>query len=372
MTKRRLAMERLLHVAPAGEAPGAPSAMHPAAPLHAGSPHSGAAPSGPMPSGAMPSGAMHAGSMHAGAMHSGPVRSGAVRTMGLALDRLTDPAAALESVIEIETGLIDPSFVRDRLDDPDPSSGSEEAADEDPTGIEALARSIAEGGQAVPILVRPHPDDAGRYQIAYGHRRWRACRMLGRPVRAIVRPLGDEDLVLAQGRENNARRDLTFIERAHFAAALVGRGMARPVAGKALGVDKSELARLLAVAGGLPEGLALLIGRAPKAGRPRWLRLVELIKADAGGAEAALTVAAASSHLASDARFKAVFEALTARQRAAGPLLRAPAADPAPVEVAHKAGHTVITIDTAKAPEFGVFVAGQMEALYRRFRTGKS
>ncbi|RAH96534.1 plasmid partitioning protein RepB [Acuticoccus sediminis] len=333
MTKRRLAMERLLSVeaAPGGEA----APPRPAA----------------------------------------PVRSGAVRTMGLALDRITDPAEARESVVELDTGLVDPSFVRDRLDEAEPEGTVEDPAEIDPTGLTALAQSIAEGGQAVPILVRPHPGTPGRYQIAYGHRRWRACQMLRRPVRAIVRPLDDEALVLAQGRENNARRDLTFIERAHFAAALVARGMARPTVGKALGVDKSELARLLAVANGLPEGLAPRIGRAPKAGRPRWLRLVTLCREE--GAEAALTAVAAAAHLPTDERFKTVFDALAMRAaaaraaRAAATTAPRPVQEASPMTVSRGPGRTVITIDTRTAPAFAAFVEERLEALYREFRAGE-
>ena len=325
MTKRRAAMERLLHVETA--ATNASGEVRPAA----------------------------------------PVRSGAVRTMGLALDRITDPAEAREAVIELDTAILDPSFVRDRLDEAEPDD-FEAPAQIDPTGLAALARSIAEGGQAVPILVRPHPSIDGRYQIAYGHRRWLACKTLGRPVRAIVRNLDDEALVLAQGRENNARRDLTFIERAQFAAALVARGMARPTVGKALGVDKSELARLLAVAGGLPEGLAPLIGRAPKAGRPRWLRLVDLCRSE--GPKAAFTAARAAAHLPTDERFKTVFDALAMRRTAAR-AADAPApvalAENAPMTVSRGPGRTVITIDSRKAPAFAAFVEERLDALYREF-----
>ena len=51
----------------------------------------------------------------------------------------------------------------------------------------------------------------GFYQVAYGHRRVRATAILGIKVRAIVRDLTDAELVIAQGQENNARQDLSFI-----------------------------------------------------------------------------------------------------------------------------------------------------------------
>jgi ParB family transcriptional regulator, chromosome partitioning protein len=44
-----------------------------------------------------------------------------------------------------------------------------------------------------------------------------ALRDLGQPVRALVRDFDDAALVMAQGQENGARRDLSFIEKANFA-----------------------------------------------------------------------------------------------------------------------------------------------------------
>lgn len=289
----------------------------------------------------------------------GRVRASAVRTMGLALESLGDaqPAAG-ERVIELDPALCEPSFVRDRLED----RGTE--PDEDTAGIGALAQSIADGGQAVPILVRPHPGAPGRYQIAYGHRRWQACARLGRPVRAVVRTLDDNALVVAQGRENSERRDLTFIERAEFARALVVRGVPRTSVGQALGVDKSELARLLSVAADLPEGLAQAIGRAPKAGRPRWLRLAALCRD--GGAEVATRTADGSRHLPTDARFKAVLAALEAHL--APPIDRS---QPVPADVKRTKRRTVITIDNTSAPEFGRFVEARLDTLFRQYRASQ-
>ncbi len=83
-----------------------------------------------------------------------------------------------------------------------------------------LVEAIREQGQQVPILVRPHPDRPGRYQVAFGHRRLRAVAEIGIPVRAVVRDLTDEQLVVAQGQENNERRDLSYIEKARFAQKL--------------------------------------------------------------------------------------------------------------------------------------------------------
>jgi ParB family chromosome partitioning protein len=73
--------------------------------------------------------------------------------------------------------------------------------------------------------LRAHSTAPGRYQTAFGHRRVRAARVLARPVKAIVRTLSDDELIIAQGVENSAREDLSFIERAVFALRLENAGV---------------------------------------------------------------------------------------------------------------------------------------------------
>ena len=131
-----------------------------------------------------------------------------------------------QSVVELEAADIDASFIADRMSSPEAHA--------------ELVGSIRESGQQVPILVRPHPQSKGRYQVAYGHRRLRAAAELGRPVRAVVRELTDEELAVAQGQENNERRDLSYIEKARFARNLEER-FGRKTVMAALSLYKSAL-----------------------------------------------------------------------------------------------------------------------------------
>jgi ParB family chromosome partitioning protein len=199
--------------------------------------------------------------------------SGAIRAMNLELQHLSDEAAAAkalrqtlagsEPVLELAASDIDPSPVVDRI-----------PTDNDPA-FEALKTQIAEVGQQVPILVRPHPERQGRYQVAYGRRRLRVASELGRPVKAIIRQLSDRDLIMAQAQENGPRVDLTFIERALFASNLLENGFDKDTIATALGVDKPELSRLLTVATAITPALIAAIGPAPKIGRPRWSALAD-------------------------------------------------------------------------------------------------
>ena len=56
---------------------------------------------------------------------------------------------------------------------------------EDFSHVPGLAESIRAYGQATPIKVTPVGPD-GLHRIIEGGSRWRACRLLDRPVRAIV------------------------------------------------------------------------------------------------------------------------------------------------------------------------------------------
>lgn len=202
--------------------------------------------------------------------------AGAVRAMNLSLGRLGDEAAAAkelrsalaagDKVVELSPNQIEASFIRDRI------------PTENDTALDELVASMRDSGQQVPILVRPHPTEGNKYQAAYGHRRLHAAIVLERPVKAVVRNLSDEELILAQGQENGPRVDLSFIERALFAKRLEQHGFDRDKISQALSVDKPETSRLLQVAEAIPTDIILAIGPAAKVGRPRWLAFADLLK----------------------------------------------------------------------------------------------
>lgn len=215
--------------------------------------------------------------------------AGAVRAMNLSLGRLGDEAAAAkelrsalaagDKVIELSPAQIEASFIQDRI-----PTEKDDALDE-------LITSMRKSGQQVPILVRPHPTKENQYQAAYGHRRLRAAIFLKRPVKAIVRQLSDEELIVAQGQENGPRVDLSFIERALFAKRLEQYGFDRDRISQALSVDKPETSRLLQVSDVIPTEVILAIGPAPKIGRPRWLAFAEMLKDRAASKRVANAIA---------------------------------------------------------------------------------
>jgi len=153
--------------------------------------------------------------------------------------------------------------------------------------------------------LRPNPNDAERYQVVYGRRRVAALKRLGQPVKALVRVLDDRELVMAQGQENTARKDLTFIEKANFARQMVKAGYSRKAICDALHMDKTLISRMLSVADRVPVEVIEAIGSAPGIGRDRWLALADLIE---GRTDEALALAKGET---SDQRFNAVMAGLS-------------------------------------------------------------
>ena len=204
-----------------------------------------------------------------------------------------------ESVVELDPGLVDDSLLPDRIPTTD-----------DPA-YDDLVESIAENGQQQPIIVRPHPSRAGRFQIACGHRRTRAAQQLGQTVRAIVRPLSDVQLVVAQGVENSERANLSFIEKALFAFRLNENGFSRAAIRTAIGPSRTDLATMLSLVARLPLEVILAVGPAPAIGRPRWITLDRLLANPSAKSVASAAIADPGfAKLPSDLRFLRLSAAL--------------------------------------------------------------
>jgi ParB family chromosome partitioning protein len=275
-------------------------------------------------------------------------------------EELRERIASGAVIAEIDPLLIDPSPLADRFRDHDSS-------------FEALKQSIAQRGQEVPILIREHPEVKGRYQSAYGHRRVRATRELGIPVKAILRSLSDEALVVAQGLENAPREDLSFIERATFAMHIEDAGHSRSVVQDALSIDRAEASKLLAVARSVPPDVIQAIGKASKVGRGRWQSFAELIK-DAAALKRVRAVNAEPkfAERETDARFLAAFSAASrpSRGETSKPPEEKPVFSASGDKIAH-VRHTErelkLTIDKNVSTTFAAFLVDQLPALFDAF-----
>lgn len=209
--------------------------------------------------------------------------------------------AVSRSISELKSRSIS-EIPADLIDD---TGGLKDRLGEDDGDQAALIDSIRDYGQQVPVLLRHDPNNEGRYQIVYGRRRVAALRALGQPVKALLRDLNDQDLIVAQGQENAARRDLTFIEKANFARQMRDAHYDRKLICAALHIDKTVISRMLSVADTLGPELIVAIGAAPSVGRDRWLRLVGMVESGTDP-KALLTTLKGLGDLTSDARFDAL------------------------------------------------------------------
>lgn len=233
---------------------------------------------------------------------------GASRNIIESISELAERAARAEqvqegeAVVELDPDLVEGSFVTDRM--------------EDDVAFSELVEAIKARGQDSPILVRHHPTLPGRYQTVFGHRRLRVARELGRQVKAVVRNVSDVEHVIAQGQENSARENLSFIERALFAQRLIDRGHDRQTVQTALATDAPMLTRMLSVSSRVPEAIALAIGPSKAVGRDRWLEFAQLMDNPEAKHTSELAVQQVDfAGLPSEARFEKVLAALKSLAR---------------------------------------------------------
>lgn len=104
----------------------------------------------------------------------------------------------------------------------------------DDAALDELAASIAARGVIQPVIVRPLPN--GRYQLVAGERRWRAAqRAQLHEIPALVRELGERDVMALALIENLQREDLNPVEEARAYQRLA----------ESEGLTQAEIARMV-------------------------------------------------------------------------------------------------------------------------------
>ncbi|MCJ7873482.1 plasmid partitioning protein RepB [Phaeobacter sp. J2-8] len=277
---------------------------------------------------------------------------GAVGALQSSLSKLQENA-----VQDIDPHHIHQAGVVDRL-------GNDTQADE------ALKESLRIYGQQVPVLVRPRDGAPGQYDIVYGRRRVLALRDLGLPVKAMVRQLDDHALVLAQGQENTARQDLSFIEKASFAAQLDALDYDRQTIAAALSMDLPMVSRMLKVGRAFSVDFLVHIGSAPGIGRERWMKLVAAMDAPEMRDRVEARLPALVPVPTSDARFEQVLAWATgapppkAARPPAPPARKITSANGIPLaKVKRTESGVTVTIPAADAPGFSNWINAEADTL---------
>ena len=115
------------------------------------------------------------------------------------------------------------------------------------SALNELAQSIRENGIIQPLIVRPHPEIAGEYQIVAGERRWRAAQVAQvHEVPVVIRELADSEALQIAIIENIQRADLNPVEEARGYRALMDNfGHTQEKLAEALGKSRSHIANAL-------------------------------------------------------------------------------------------------------------------------------
>jgi ParB family chromosome partitioning protein len=113
--------------------------------------------------------------------------------------------------------------------------------------LQDLTESIRSQGVLQPILVRPHPDVQGRYQIIAGERRWRAAGMAGlHEIPATCRDLNDMESAAAGLIENLQRENLNPIEEAEGYQRLIQNfGLTHEALGAAVNKSRGHVGNIV-------------------------------------------------------------------------------------------------------------------------------
>ncbi len=122
--------------------------------------------------------------------------------------------------------------------------------------LQDLAASIREKGVIQPLILRPHPEEAGVHEIVAGERRWRAAQLAGvHELPAVIRDLDDAEVLELAIIENVQRADLNAVEEAQGYRQLMDRfGHTQERLAEGLGKSRSHIANLLRLLT-LPEAL---------------------------------------------------------------------------------------------------------------------
>jgi ParB family chromosome partitioning protein len=257
--------------------------------------------------------------------------------------------------------MIDISFVSDRMED-------------DQDQYRELLDAIRQNGQNSPILVRPHPGIDGRYMIVFGHRRVRVAKELGRKVRAVVKAIDDKAHVIAQGQENTARANLSFIEKATFAKRLEDLGYGRDVICSSLASNEAAVSKMISVVSRIPAQVIQAVGSALTVGRERWVELSLLVNRKSDMVSDVVSDPA-FKQLDSNGRFERLFAALNmtgkpVRKATVQPEAKAwaPADKSVSVTVKKTAQKATVTLGHKDGPRFADFITGRLDDLYEAFR----
>jgi ParB family chromosome partitioning protein len=171
-------------------------------------------------------------------MNDDPSRKRLGRGLAALIGDMDRPAAAERAVAHAD-GKAPIEFLSPNPKNPRRHFGDAELTD--------LAQSIREHGVVQPVVVRPSPAQAGRYEIIAGERRWRAAQRAGlTEIPVIVRDVNDRTALELAIIENVQRADLNPLEEALGYQQLIDEhNYSQSDLGQVIGKSRSHVANTL-------------------------------------------------------------------------------------------------------------------------------
>jgi ParB family chromosome partitioning protein len=113
--------------------------------------------------------------------------------------------------------------------------------------LQELADSIRAQGVVQPVVVRPLPEQAGKFELIAGERRWRAAQLAGlHEIPAVVRDVPDQAAMAMGLIENIQREELNPIEEAAALQRLIEEfGLTHQETADAVGRSRAAVSNLL-------------------------------------------------------------------------------------------------------------------------------
>lgn len=165
--------------------------------------------------------------------------------------------------------------------------------------LEELAASIRVNGLLQPLVLRPHPERVGAFEIVAGERRFRALRLLRErglipadfAVPHVVRDVDDDEMLVLAASENVSREDMSVLEEASAFGDLLARGLSVEEVAARFGVSVRTVERRVALvsalssevqaaldAGEVSLGHAQVLTVVPVGEQGRWLERIRTWK----------------------------------------------------------------------------------------------
>lgn len=130
----------------------------------------------------------------------------------------------------------------------------------DPDDLAELVHSVREFGVLQPIVVRPHPDLPGKYELVMGERRLRATKAAGLDtIPAVVKDTANEDMLRDALLENLHRSQLNPLEEASaYQQLLADFGITQEELANRIGRSRPQISNTLRLLK-LPEPVQLRV-----------------------------------------------------------------------------------------------------------------